>query len=334
MRTAATFAALRLVDHAATLGIPASMSCAWLGLEPAALSAPARLPALQMYKAWSALRDESADWAVAARASTAWTLDTLGLLGFAVSAAPTVGEALATAARFTSLITNDGRLELRTEGELTRAIWHREGAPAGGRALSNEVMLVGFARCFQLLAGTAARTATFRHVLHDRAAHETLMGIELEDRAAEDSIVFSNKTRDQVPPRANPALWRYLTALAERETRPYAAASFAVRVREVIRDSLETHRSAELPVIAKELHLSERTVRRRLEEEGTTFRALALDTRVERARALLEQPGAANIEEIAQDAGYAGASTLGRAFRKKRGLSPSRAKVWPKLSKH
>jgi AraC-like DNA-binding protein len=98
-----------------------------------------------------------------------------------------------------------------------------------------------------------------------------------------------------------------------------------VRLRERARHWLATHlgeESALAPQLAAAMHLSERSLRRRLQEEGTSLRKLIEDVRRDRAIALLEA-GARTLDDIALELGFSSASAFGRAFRAWTGTTPS-----------
>jgi AraC-like DNA-binding protein len=77
-----------------------------------------------------------------------------------------------------------------------------------------------------------------------------------------------------------------------------------------------------MPDIARQLNLSTRTLRRRLEEEGTSFRALLDEVREVLADELLTT-GALPVEDIAFRLGYAEASSFIHAFKRWKGVTPT-----------
>ena len=74
--------------------------------------------------------------------------------------------------------------------------------------------------------------------------------------------------------------------------------------------------------IAQRLHLSTRTIDRRLKKEGLAFRDLAQQVRFERARQLLSE-GGASVSEVALRLGFSDCSNFSRAFRRIAGVAPS-----------
>ena len=92
------------------------------------------------------------------------------------------------------------------------------------------------------------------------------------------------------------------------------------RVRTVLAAS-----SDQLPTleeVADTLHVSTRTLKRRLQEEGRNFRALVDHVLCERATQMLQEEGL-SVSEVAFRLGYNDVSNFSRAFRRWTGQSPS-----------
>jgi AraC-like DNA-binding protein len=81
----------------------------------------------------------------------------------------------------------------------------------------------------------------------------------------------------------------------------------------------------DLDGVAKRLATSSRSLRRRLREEGTSFRALLDEVRSTIADEWLDDPKR-SITEIGLDLGYTDAANFTRAYRRANGLSPSAAR--------
>lgn len=82
--------------------------------------------------------------------------------------------------------------------------------------------------------------------------------------------------------------------------------------------------------VAAELKLSERSLRRRLTEEGTSFRDLLQDARKERAQTILSKPGM-SLSVAAEQLGYSDTAAFSRAFKEWTGMSPGRFLRKPRL---
>lgn len=94
-----------------------------------------------------------------------------------------------------------------------------------------------------------------------------------------------------------------------------------LRVRDLLRDALPA--SPTLDEIAARLHVSPRTLARRLDEEGSGFRAIKDALRRDMAYARLTKTRQ-SIGELANDLGYADPSAFYRAFVSWAGVSPER----------
>jgi AraC-like DNA-binding protein len=92
------------------------------------------------------------------------------------------------------------------------------------------------------------------------------------------------------------------------------------RVRTVLTASND--RLPTLEDVADTLHVSTRTLKRRLQEEGRNFRALVDHVLCERATQMLQEEGL-SVSEVAYRLGYNDVSNFSRAFRRWTGQSPS-----------
>ena len=83
---------------------------------------------------------------------------------------------------------------------------------------------------------------------------------------------------------------------------------------------------ADLERVAARLFMSGRTLKRKLQERGTTFRALLDDARFRQALHLLENPDL-DIQQVAAALGYRDPACFTRAFRRWSGRTPSQARA-------
>lgn len=96
--------------------------------------------------------------------------------------------------------------------------------------------------------------------------------------------------------------------------------ALTARVRVLLAQSDE--RLPSLEEVASSLHVSTRTLKRRLQEEGRNFRALVDHVLEERATQMLQEEGL-SVSEVAFRLGYNDVSNFSRAFRRWTGQSPS-----------
>ncbi len=105
-----------------------------------------------------------------------------------------------------------------------------------------------------------------------------------------------------------------------KQRTPPGEDSFIEMVRGAIQQRLTGHRPA-IEDIARDLHMSARSLQRKLHESGSTFQRLLDDARHEMARYYLTN-SVLELTEAAYLLGYEDASSFARAFRKSEGVPP------------
>lgn len=75
-------------------------------------------------------------------------------------------------------------------------------------------------------------------------------------------------------------------------------------------------------IVARQLHMSEATLRRHLAAEGNSFSSLLADVRMSHALSLLQSTDLP-VGNIAHDVGYESASRFATRFRKRFGFAPT-----------
>ncbi len=184
------------------------------------------------------------------------------------------------------------------------------------------------------------RRGTGRHLLPRRVevtrpgpktdVHERFFGCGVRYGAPRDVLVFSGSDLDLPFPGRNPELldilWPALiSALGDLQN----CSAIRTEVKLAIKRGLASGRP-DLSDVAGDLGMSERTLQRRITQDGTTFRELLLEARQELGRQLLADP-AADIDAVACLLGYQDTSSFYRAFREWEGMTPRR---WRELRGH
>jgi AraC-like DNA-binding protein len=247
-----------------------------------------------------------------------------GALEYVARSAPTFGAALEVMGRYLALVNDALRFRLEIEGE--RAIVHLESAIVLPRAGAD----------FQAAAFHWA-AALLRDDAIDGAAsevwfeHERPANIELYEQIFKqtkvmfgmpfNAFVFERVLLDRKIPTADPALHNLVRKHADALLNELPRAeSFTKRVRELMLGELEGGNPSAVH-IASSLHMSARTLTRRLEDEGTTFKDLLDDLR----RTLsLRYVGSTDLglSEIAFLLGFSQSAAFHRAFKRWTGQTP------------
>jgi len=166
------------------------------------------------------------------------------------------------------------------------------------------------------------------HLCHaeqgERGETTRIFGCPVRFRRRENALVFPARELEAVPRPANPALAEQLEKFAAALlTRLRSAASFQDHVAAAARTLLATGFRTDAATAAERLHVSERTLQRRLEEEGMTFKSVRDGVLLEVAQALLSNP-ALKVQAVALNLGFAETAAFSKAFSRWAGCSPAR----------
>jgi AraC-like DNA-binding protein len=154
----------------------------------------------------------------------------------------------------------------------------------------------------------------------DVRAHEEVFGVRPRVSAGRRRSVVDASLLARALPLASPEA----TALCERQCQDIAdrrrrKPGVADDVRRLLEGSARFEET--MPVVARALGLSTRTLRRRLSESGTSYQALLDEVRSERATVLLA--GGVPVEQAAVELGFAEAASFIHAFRRWYGTTPA-----------
>ncbi len=156
----------------------------------------------------------------------------------------------------------------------------------------------------------------------DRALYQSFFNAPVRNNADRTAIIFSSNLLQLPVVRSDPKLRKYLASTAERVLGELPKAdTFVDEVRAKIMDALQEGHPT-LDGIADQLHLSPRTVQRRLEKEDAAFGAVLDDVRRAAALEYLRDRHVA-ISEAAYLVGFSEPSTFYRAFRRWTGSTPA-----------
>jgi AraC-like DNA-binding protein len=150
--------------------------------------------------------------------------------------------------------------------------------------------------------------------------YDELFGVAPEFAAAESALRFDPEVLDRLLPQYN----EHTAALTQEQCRQLLAKrQKRVGLAGQVRDQLLRHPSAPPNVarIAAALHMSERTLRRRLADEGVSVRALLDEIREQLAEELLIS-GGLTVGQVAERLGYVEISSFSQAFRRWKGVGP------------
>jgi AraC-like DNA-binding protein len=249
-----------------------------------------------------------------------------GALGFAVRGSATLGDAYQRVARFVHLARQGVGLQLARDGAL---VWLRHVPPAGEPPPSRHSVEWFMANLLMIARrggdpASRPRAVRFRHPAPTRTdEHRRFFGPGVRFSQAEDELALDAALLAQPQREAEPALADLLDQHLEAALANLPAESgLLARVRRGVVEELRQGREPALETLARRLHMSPRSLQRRLREEHTTLQALLARLRADLAVRYLGEADQ-SISEVAFLLGFSEMSTFHRAFKRWTGVTPA-----------
>tara|TARA_R100000322_G_scaffold158719_2_gene119284 strand:- start:1130 stop:2224 length:1095 start_codon:yes stop_codon:yes gene_type:complete len=283
-----------------------------------------RLPVQDHYRLWPFAAAQSGDPAVALKFGEIVDPDHMGLMGHIFFNSDTLGHAIDQYLKLHRLVNESVIIERVDEGEWVRLLWRVESEDDYCQADMERTL--------------AAAVVRARHYIHPKleidqltlphkrppwvAEYQRIFQCPLAFEAEHASVRFARRYLDWRMPRRNPYLYGALLGHVNRILAP-------IRPRRLV--SREVHRriarqlangSVEAETIAEQMHMSRRTLFRKLRHEGYSFQALVEEVRRERALRYVSEDRYA-LSEIAFLLGFSELSAFSRAFKRWTGESPA-----------
>jgi AraC-like DNA-binding protein len=173
-------------------------------------------------------------------------------------------------------------------------------------------------------AGAALRpiAASLRRLKPEESeVYERFFGCPVRFHAEENAIVLSVQDTDRPLPSANKQLAAVFDRMLAEQLGRLDTSDVVSRCRAEVLQHLESGEMTEEDM-AKRLHMSRRTLQRRLAEAETNYLRLVDDTRKDLALRYIED-AARSITDIAFTLGFSQQSAFTRAFKRWTGLNPT-----------
>ena len=297
-------------------------------ITPAQLARPdARITALQMETLSAAAMQALDDEALGAFArKLPW--GSYGMLARASLTSPDLGVAIKRWCRHHGLITGDIALQLALHGDTAAIVIEERANLARHGAAAREFCLVHVLRnihglaCWLVDSRIPLQGARFPFVQPPHAAAYAHMfpGGPLQFGAADAAITFDARYLALPLRRDEKALRQMLRRALPLTVLQYRRDRLLVeQVRQLLLAQAEAAHSAEQ--VARQLHISTRTLHRQLKDEGASLQRLKDEARRERACDLLFRT-ARPIKQVASAVGFRNEKSFSRAFRQWTGSSP------------
>ena len=309
-----------------SLGVSAAAVLRRAGLDPAFVSVPrVLLKTEELFALWRAIGEVSTNPAIGLFLGTETKTERFTPTGLAALSCENFGAAVNQMARYKQLTCPEEIVQHKHQGE-----WSIQFRWLLAEEIEPPVLIeCAFAYLLSIARhGTGNRKLTPLRVefIEPREHIKTLerhFGCEVVCGAERNAVVFRISDMESPFVTRNAELLAVLAPEFERELREEEGdANFVERVRLAIQQKL-TGRRPSIDDIADALHISSRTLQRRLQDEGFSFQRVLEEARHQLARHYLNN-SALELNEAAYLLGFEDGNSFVRAFRTWEGVPPAR----------
>ncbi len=247
----------------------------------------------------------------------------LNVVGYALMSSRNLKEGFARLVRYQRIIAEGADLDFQecSQGYRLSLVIHGDRLPPARQ--SAEGSLAGCLTFCRWLTGTVLQPleVSFQGCApRDLEPYQRLFQAPLRFEAPRYALLFSRSDVEMPLPTANEALAQLHDRFAGDYLARFADTRVMHRARQIL-CRLLPQGEPRRETVAQALCLSERTLQRRLHDEGSSFQQLLDDTRRDLAEQYLAQPNLAPLE-IAYLLGFADPSNFYRAFKRWFGVTP------------
>ena len=324
LRTTSSSWALAIVHALEAEGIDCQALFSELGLSYAALhDSDARFPQDGMTRLWQRAVELSGNPAIGLNMVKVVRPASFNVVGYALMSSRTLKDGFARLVRYQRIIAEGADLSFRVMPDryvLTLAI-HGDSLPPTHQAA--EASLAYTLTFVRWITGRPIRPLCVqlqRAAPADQQPYQAVFDAPLRFNAEGYALEFARANLEAPLPSANEALAQLHDRFAGDYLARFAGSRVTHQVRQIL-CRLLPQGEPKREVVAQELLLSERTLQRRLQEEGASFQQLLDDTRRELVGQYMAQPSL-TLLEIAYLLGFADPSNFFRAFRRWFGCTP------------
>ena len=252
-------------------------------------------------------------------------------IGYGLIACQNLREALAFNYQYQRLTQEIGRTSVVADGDIARIKWRTLIEDAEYVRPVTEAAFAGYAVLGRWLTWDSKAKVRAMYFRHNKVAHaqlcESLFQCPVYFNADQDVMELDVETLLRPMPQANATLLAHLRVRLDRALTEFEeGVGVRSRVRDIIQqllgDANDGSAGPDLINVAAILNMNERTLRRRLAEEGITFRQVLTEARQEACEIYLKERRW-SVAELAQMLGYSEHSAFSRAFKKWFGMPPS-----------
>ena len=298
-------------------------------IDPACIVDPeARIPQRCCDRIWTTASEVAGDPCIGLHAGERVQPHAVNLFGYLMLSSATLGDGIHRVARYQRVLTGKPWIDVEDEPSGVRVRVGIEHEDPDTRAIHAEYVA---ALLLQVMSWVSEKSiqpveTRFAHAARgDIADYRKALRGPVRFGADRSELIFSPRVLEIPSQHANARFAHLHEEFAAQLLGRQQDASLATRVRMRLAEQLESG-PIDRSTVARYLALSERSLQRRLREEGTNFRSVLDEWRRDLAREKLQRHGLP-IAEVAYLTGFAEVSSFTRAVRRWFGCTPGQLRT-------
>lgn len=284
----------------------------------------ARVPAAYEFAFWDAIVEHTQDRLIGLRIAAEIQAGALEGYEYLVRNSQTLRSAVEQANKFERVMDDMTRIRIvESEHEVAIRYCREGGWPHS--CYSTECLFGALRRLWSvIMPDEPVLSVRFAHAANGEVReYQAFFGCPVSFEAPYNELILRRAALDRTLATADPVLSRvleeHMTHVLERLP---TEDTFVQRVRRVLGDALQRQADISLEQLARTLHMSERTLRRRLEAHGTSYKNLLDELRRELACHYVARTQE-SFEETGARLGFADVSAFYRAFKRWTSTTPA-----------
>jgi AraC-like DNA-binding protein len=287
------------------------------------MAANDRVASISMQKLWRIAVQETGDESFGLAYAENLHLGALQGLGFSWIASSTLHDAFLRLVRYYRIISSAGEVILEDDSDQYK-LWYKIPAPKGVAApASLDAALAVFIQLCRFAKGDSfspCRVELQRHKPEDTAKFDAFFNSHIDYDCNENCLYFDRKELESQLPMANPELARVSDQVVIDYLKRYDKGNIVSQIRASIIEWLPSGTPSQ-EKIASDVHLSPRSLQRKLSELGTSYKVLLDDIRKDLAQHYLRESDR-SIGEVTYLLGFSEPSNFARSFTRWTGVTP------------
>jgi AraC-like DNA-binding protein len=316
-----------IVEALAVEGVPAAAALDGVDISHSALNSPTTRVALdQIIECYHNATRLTRDPHFALHLGLKVHVSAYGMYGFALLSGTDFRKIMQAAVRYHRLVAPLAEIAFQEDGELASWSMAPVSHPRVDAQMYRFLVELQAGTHWSLMRDVMGQSFAPREVAltfrppGDVEAYQAAFGCPVYFNCAHNRLVFDSAYLDGRPEHGNEITHSSIVKLCESLLAELALrAGVAGKVREILLVNLMRPTSFE--AVAARLHMTTRTLRRKLDEEGTAFRKLMDELRMEVAVKYLRDTEL-TVDDIAYSLGFSEAAIFRRAFRRWTSRSP------------